>query len=37
VHTGGVAFKRRAAGYERRMYIGIGALIIIIILVIILL
>jgi hypothetical protein len=37
VHTGGGAFKRRAAGYQRCMYIGIGTLIIIIILLIILL
>jgi hypothetical protein len=37
VHTGGVAFKRRVAGYECCMYIGIGTLIIIIILLIILL
>ena len=33
MHTGGVAFKRRAAGYERRMYIGIGTLIIILLII----
>lgn len=37
MHTGGGAFKRATPGYERRMYIGIGAIIIIIILLIILL
>ncbi len=37
MNTGGGAFKRATPGYERRMYIGIGTLIIIIILLIILL